>query len=440
MLERWTAVVLRHRAAVLLGWLAVLLAGLWAGPRLPPLLVASFGVPGTDSARAEAILARDFGERADGAFVVVFEVPGSAGRAERARAAERLRLAAKAVPTGHAGPLRAGGGVLFGNIETRLDLQHAKRHTDAVRRALQATGDRRGHVTGQPAIQHDLDGVFAGDVRRGQAIAAVVALLALLAVFGPSLAVAIPFVFAACTIAGTLVAVWALAHAFLVVSYVTHLVELIGLGLAIDYSLLVVHRFREELGRGLEVADAVSRTMATAGRAVLFSGLAVAAGLALLLLLPVPFLRSMGVGGLLIPLASILAALTLQPALLSLLGRRVGVRRPERGDGEEGLWARLARAIMRRPAPFLAAGTAVLLAAAAPALSLELTPGSFSSISSTQPATVGLAVLRDGVGAGAVAPTHIVVDSGAAGGARERGDPGRRRPARRPARARPGGR
>jgi RND superfamily putative drug exporter len=412
VLERWTAAVLRFRVGVILIWLVVLVAGAWAAPRLPPLLTSSFDVPDTDSERAEAILARDFGERADGAFVVVFDVVHTADPAERAQAERRLRLAARAVPTAHVGPLRAGGGVLFGNIETRLDLQHAKRHTDAVRRALQASGGAPAYVTGQPAIQRDLDRVFSADLRRGQAIAVSVALLALLAVFGWSLAVAVPFVFAACTIAGTLAVVWALAHTLSIVSYVTNLVELIGLGLAIDYSLLIVHRFREELGRGLDVPEAVGRTMATAGRSVLFSGLAVAAGLAMLLLLPVPFLRSMGVGGLLIPLASIAAALTLQPALLSLLGARAGVSTTGQ---ENGLWARLARAIMRRPVLFLAGGTAVLLAAAVPALFLQLSPGSFSSISSTQPSILGFDLLRDGVGAGAVAPTQVVVDTGAPG-------------------------
>lgn len=416
MLERWTAAVLRYRALVLLIWLGALLGGVWATPRLPPLLSDSFAVPGTDSERARAILARNFGERPDGAFVVVFDVVRTSDRAERERARRRLRLAARAVPTGHAGTLRAGGGILYGNVETTLDLQDAKRHTEAIRRALQTPGGAPAYVTGQPAIQRDLDRAFAADLRRGQAIALPVALLALLAVFGLSLAVAIPFVFAACTIAGTLVAVWALAHTLSMVSYVTNLVELIGLALAIDYSLLIVHRFREELGRGLEVTDAIVRTMATAGRSVVFSGLAVAAGLAVLLLMPVPFLRSMGVGGLLIPLASIAAALTLQPALLSLLGRRVGRRAPAgSGNGDGGLWARLARAIMRRPVAFLAGGTAVLLAAAVPALFLELSPGSFSSISSAQPSIVGLGLLRDGVGAGAVAPTHVVVDAGAAG-------------------------
>jgi RND superfamily putative drug exporter len=420
VLERWTAVVLRFRAPVLLIWLAVVLAGAWAAPRLSPLLADSYAVPGTDSERARAILARAFDERPDGSFVVVFDAARPSDPAERRQLQHRLDQAARAVPTGHAGTLRAGGGILYGNVETTLDLQRAKRYTDSLRQALETSAGARAHVTGQPAIQRDLDRVFAADLRRGQAIAFPVALLALLAVFGPSLAVAIPFVVAAGTIAATLAAVWGLAHVVSMVTYVTNLVELIGLALAIDYSLLVVHRFREELGRGLEVDEAILRTMATAGRSVVFSGLAVAAGLALLLLLPVPFLRSMGVGGLLIPLASIAAALTLQPALLALLGRRVGRRRRAgNGGGGRRLWPALARTILRRPLAWLAAGTAVLVAAAVPALSLELSPGSFASVSGTQPSTVGLELLRDGVGAGAVTPTHVVVDTGSRGGADE---------------------
>ena len=174
----------------------------------------------------------------------------------------------------------------------------------------------------------------------------------LLAVFGASLAVAIPFLVAAGTIAATLTVVYALAHAVPMVTYVTNLVELIGLALAIDYSLLIVHRFREELEGHGSVDDAVVRTIATAGRAVVASGLAVAAGLGLLLFLPVPLLRSMGVGGLLIPLASIAAALTLQPALLGLLGRRAF--RPRRATGRaRALGA--ARALDHAPAARLPA-------------------------------------------------------------------------------------
>ena len=136
----------------------------------------------------------------------------------------------------------------------------------------------------------------------------------------------IPFLFAASTVFGTLGLVYVVAHFMTTPTYVTNLVFLIGLGIAIDYSLLIVYRFREELANGLEVEEAVLRTMQTAGRAVIFSGATVAIGLALLIFMPLPFIRAIGIGGFLLPLVSIAAAATLQPALLSLYGRR-GTRR-----------------------------------------------------------------------------------------------------------------
>jgi len=416
VLERWTRAVLRFRVAVLAAWLVVVLGGTLAAVKLPPLLANSFEVPGTDSDRARTILARRFGDRPDGTFAVVFRVAHPSDRALRTRLRARLERAARVVPTAHVAVVGTGGGLVFGEIATTLDLQHAKRHTAALRGTLAAEAGPTALVTGQPAIQHDLDPVFAGDVRRGEAIALPVALLVLVAVLGLSLAVAIPFVFAACTIAATFVAVWALAHAVPMVTYVTNLVALIGLGLAVDYSLLIVHRFREELAAGASVDTAVVRTMATAGRAVVASGLAVAVGLALLLFMPVPLLRSLGIGGLLIPLASIAAALTLQPALLSALGRRVGYRGAVRPA--DGAWARIAREIMRRPFAYLAAGAAPLLALAVAAAWLAVTPGSFSDLPGSPEAMRGYALLRDGVGRGAVTPIEVVVDTGGAGGAR----------------------
>src|SRR5204863_6434274 len=169
-------------------------------------------------------------------------------------------------------------------------------------------------------IQHDLDPIFNRDLTKGESIALPIALLVLLAVFGLSLAVTMPFLFAASTISGTLGIMYVVANYVTTPTYVTNLVQLIGLGIAIDYSLLVVYRFREELGRNGSVDDAIVRTMQTAGRAVIFSGATVAIGLALLLFMPSPFMRSMGIGGFLIPLVSIAAAMTLQPALLSLYG------------------------------------------------------------------------------------------------------------------------
>ncbi len=402
MLERWARFVIKARVAVLLAWIAVLVAGALASGRLTPLLANSFSVPGTDSQRAQQLLASQFGERPDGTFTVVFET-----RKRTAALRARLARAAALVPTGQPGTLRASGRIVFGDVRTALDLQHAKRWTDTLRRALRGTPV--AYVTGQPAVQRDLDPIFTADVHRGELIALPLTLLVLVALFGFSLAVLVPFVVAGCTIAAALGGVFLVAHELSMVAYVRNLVELIGLGLAVDYSLLVVHRFREELNGEGTSDDAVVRTMATAGRAIAFSGTAVAVGLGLLLLVPVPFIRSMGVGGVLIPIASVAAGLTLQPALLSLLGARLTGTRTE-----GAFWGRLARTIMSRPRLFLAAGSAALLALAVPALTLHVTPGSLTGIPSSTDSVRGYDALRNALGAGIVTPTHLVIEDGGA--------------------------
>jgi RND superfamily putative drug exporter len=313
----------------------------------------------------------------------------------------------------------AGNIVVYGDLDSRLNVAQAKGYTDAVLRALgRPLGVERAYVTGTPAIQHDLDPVFSSDLRRGELeIALPIALVVLLGVFGLSLAVTIPLVFAACTITGALGIVYGVAHLAATPTYATNLVELIGLGIAVDYSLLIVYRFREELASGKPVDDAIVRTMQTAGRAVIFSGIAVALGLALLVVMPLPFMRMLGIAGFLIPLVSILAAASLQPVLLSYYGARGTARRRilrgEPRDPDTGLWARLARSIMARPWAYLLGGVAVLATASVPALFLEVTPGSTFGIPRTSEAVRGFDLLRQAVGPGAVAPSQILVDAGA---------------------------
>src|SRR5438876_2414380 len=391
-MARWTRAVLRFRWPILAFWLVVLLAGGFATSRLTPLLSNTFTVPGTDSERARTILQDNFGDRSDGEFLVIYKIRnGTAG--VRLKLERSIREAATAVPTGKATALReAPGGVLYGSILTTLNLADAKGYTDDIRHKLSTPPGVAGYVSGQPAIEGDLDPIFSHDLARGESIALPIAFAVLLAVFGLSLAATIPFLFASATITGTLGIVFIVAHYMTMATYVTNLVQLIGLGIAIDYSLLIVYRFREELERNGSKDDAILRTMATAGRAVIFSGATVAIGLALLLFMPSPFMRSMGIGGFLIPLVSMLAAVTLQPALLSLYGRKGTRRAPVAEflrrrlhvplprlagttDIDQGMWARLARAIMRRPSAFLAAGTALLVAVAIPVFALKLTPG-----------------------------------------------------------------
>ena len=164
--------------------------------------------------------------------------------------------------------------------------------------------------------------------------------------------------------------------------YALNLITGLGLGLAIDYSLFMVSRFREELERGLETGPALRATMATAGRTVLFSSVTVAAALAALLVFPLRFLYSMGVGGVACALMAALVSLTLLPAILAALGPRVNALSPKRwqaslhrdASGERGgFWYRLSHAIMRRPVPFAVGATTLLIALGLPFLAIKFT-------------------------------------------------------------------
>jgi RND superfamily putative drug exporter len=335
----WTRLVLRHRRPIVAGWLVVVVLGLFAVRDIHHLLANTFTVPGTDSERARLILEREFGDRGDGEFLIVFR-----GRGLGALPAA-MRRAAAVVPTAGAGPIRrVAPDVAYGTLVSRLALADAKGYTDDVLRAVRPPPGVRAYVTGPPAIQQELDPILAQDLHKGEAIALPIAFAVLVVVFGISLAVTLPLFFAAATIMGTLAIVWISAHFMTTSTYATNLVELIGLGIAVDYSLLVVYRFREELAQVADVDDAVVRTMQTAGRSVLFSGGTVAIGLALLLFIPLPFVRSLGIAGFTIPLVSLAAALTLQPVLLSLYGRR-GTRARRLGlhpGSDTGFWHRLA--------------------------------------------------------------------------------------------------
>ncbi len=418
-------------------WLVVILVGGYASSKLGALQANVFRVPGSESERARAILQQHFGERTDGAFTAVFKVRDNADPAVRAKAQRALERGAEVVPGAKPRDLvSAGDDVLYGDIVSTLNQAEAKNYTDDLYRALPQGGGVTSYVTGQAAVDHDLEPIFEKDLAKGESIAIPIALLVLLAVFGLSIAVTMPFLFAAGTIMGTLGIVYVVAHFMETPTYVTNLVQLIGLGIAIDYSLLIVYRFREELAKNGSKDDAIVRTMQTAGRAVVLSGATVAIGLALLLFIPVPFIRAIGVGGLLIPIISILAAATLQPALLSVYGRR-GTRRvrvaefvrrrlgvplptlPGTTNEEAAFWARLARWIMRRPTTFLAAGATLLIAATIPVFALELTAGSAFGIPKHPQAVQGLDLLRARVGDGTLNPTQIVIDSGRPGGVRD---------------------
>ncbi len=422
-MEGLTRLVLRHRRIVLATWGVVLVLALWAASGLADLLTNRFTLPGTDTRRAELVLEEHFGQKSTGSFTIVATSDGRAQALVPAVTAA-ARRASEELPTSRVvSVVPVNEDVVVGQIVSELAPADSKERTDDMRRAIGAIPGATVYLTGQAAIEHDLDPVFGHDLLVGELIAIPIALLILVFTFG-TLAFLIPFAFALVTIPTTLAIVWVFASFMELSTYIQNLVSLIGLGIAIDYSLLVVYRFREELRNGLPREEAIVKTMSTAGRAVVFSGTAVAIGLAMLLFMPLPFMRGFGIAGLFIPAVSVLAAVTLLPVLLAFAGQRLDRVRllprswlEHRADHEHGFWARLATFIMRYPK--LVAGTTAgfLILLTLPLFALQLGPGANEGIPRDLEAVRGYDVLTDAVGAGAVAPTSIVIDTGRAGGA-----------------------
>ncbi len=414
--RRVVRLLVRLRVPVLLAWGALGLVGVFAAFGLSGRLSTSLSVPGAESQRADAVLARDFGQNVEGGFTIVVPVQGD-DAARLALIGSRLRHVARQLPGAHLTTLEPAGGILQAELSTPLDLARAADITARVRGLLQRAGLKDAGVTGAPALQHDLTPVLAADLHRGEAVAVVVALAVLVLILGPSPLAVLPLVVAGATMAGALALVDALSHVVLMVLYVPNLVALVALGVGVDYGLLFAHRFREELvANGGAVEDALVVAWDRAGRTVLASGLAVAVGLSALLVVSVPFVRSLGVAALVVPLVAVVAALSLCPALLSFAGART-LRSARRRAARQGTWRRVAALVVRRRVTLLTGSLLVLGGLAVPGLWLRVTPGSLTALPHDLPAARTLAVVRNRVGGGSLTPIEVVIETGTSGGA-----------------------
>lgn len=418
MLEWWTRAVIRHRLAIIIAWLALAILGFFAASNLNSRLTTSFTVPGSESAKTGAILADHFQENIEGTFTVVLTVKGATDtQIEESKA--KIATAASSLPTAKVTQQKVFGGVLFANIGTSFKLVDAATYTPKLRQALLNVGLEGALVTGPPAIDHDVAPVLASDLQRGQLLAVLLALLLLILMLGTCRAVIVPLLFAAATISFALGVVYLLAQKLLMVLYIPNIIELIGLGLAIDYSLLIVHRFRREImdREDARSDDAIVKTMETAGRTVLLSGFVVSIGLATLLLVPVPTVRSLGAAGLVVPIASVITALTLQPALLSFLGRP-GVTPKgfpglmSRKDLMTGMSAKIARLVGRRPISVLLLSLMALAITGSSIFWLRVTPNSLSAIPANLESARALSMMTERGGPGVITPNEIVIDFG----------------------------
>lgn len=272
----------------------------------------------------------------------------------------------------------------------------------------QVTSDSLEVLTaGALPLNQDFDETAEGDLFRAEVVSLPLALMLLIFVFGSLVAAGMPLGVGALAVFGGFVGTLLLARLMDVSIYATNIVTMIGLGVAIDYSLFVVSRFREEVS-SRPVPEALSRTMATAGRAITFSGLTVAIGLLGLLFFDLYGIDSMGVAGTIVVALSVFYGLTFLPALLAVLGPRVNALRlpfvrPEGRTGH-GLWPRLARAVMARPWRVLLPVTALLILLGSPVLHLKLSLGDHTVLPERSESRRGAELLKEQFPAAARAP------------------------------------
>ncbi|MEV6103198.1 MMPL family transporter [Streptomyces sp. NPDC051940] len=386
MLTALAKAATRRPMTVMLVWLLMLLLGFGIGTRVFEDLTATVEeVPGSESVRAEELI----GELApDGATVTGVvagtDVDDATVRAQVGRAVADLRRhpGIAQVPDPYtAEGLRADDGrallipvTLKGGLD---DDDEEETVGDAADRIAEIDAAPQVYASGGPLLGVQMGGRAQEDVAKAELITLPAVLVLLLLIFGGLRAALLPLIVTVGGVAGAFLTLYGFSQVTDISVYAVQIVTMLGLGLAVDYALLLVVRFREERRTTDDVAEAVRRTVARAGRTVLFSGLTVAVSLAGLTVFPSPFLRSMGLAASAVVVVDMLAALTLLPALLTRFGHRIRPAKSERGGA---LFARLARFSAARRLTVLGTVGAGLVVLALPAFGMHTAVGDARSL------------------------------------------------------------
>ncbi len=429
-ITRW---VLRHRRTVALFWVVVTITGMATVSQATKSFSTEFSVPGREGFQTNAQILRTFRSGANTApLLAVVTLPAGtpvsspAVRGQLAQVQARIRAVvpgsrtASFASTGDRAFVSRDGRATFVLAYPPPDRESFGTNTAAAKRAAAALtslriAGARIHVTGIDALQGQTGGSGGPGVFLESVLGGLGALVVLAFVFASLLAF-VPLLMAIVSIMTTFLVLWGVSSVTSVSFIVEFLVGLIGLGVAIDYSLLVVVRWREERDRGVTGDEAVVRAMETAGRAVVFSGTTVAIGLLAMIVLPLPFLRSIGYAGMLIPLVSVIVAVTLLPIVLSALGPRLDWPHVRREDRASRPWTRWARLVVARRWPAAVAAGVVLVLLVVAATGLHPGQANVDTLSRSGDARTGLIALeRSGIGPGALAPIEVVSPAGEAG-------------------------
>jgi RND superfamily putative drug exporter len=428
-MTRLARLVARRRWYFIATWIVLTIFGAFSAGQLADRWFQEFSIPGYPAYEANIRSLEALGNGRVAPYVAVLEADSDITKIDGVDQA--FYAAAQATPNARVSSyfttrdeayLSKDGRVAFALIWPAGQIEFEGVDVEPARRALKEAAP--------PGVEASLTGVDAlyaeasGGQQEGPSVLVEVligglgALLILLFTFGTLPAIAMPLVIAAASILNTFTLIWILTYITDVSIIVQFLVALIGLGVAIDYALLMIFRFREELRHGADPETALVETMRHAGRSVIVSGTTVAIGLLSLIVLPLPFIRSIGIGGMLIPAVSVLTAITLLPALLYVLGPKVNRLRvlPRRlvegsDDPDRGFWNRWSHFVMRRPIPVAAAGLAIVAALLYYGVQLNPSDAQAKDFPGEGDAHRGFQILQEhSVTAGVLKPFEIVVE------------------------------
>ncbi|MDQ6661206.1 MAG: MMPL family transporter [Chloroflexota bacterium] len=315
------------------------------------------------------------------------------------------------------------------NIFLKTDPDNAPKLLPALERRLQPVPDMTTHIGGGPVFYEDIQAVSERDLRRAEILAFPFAIIALLFVFRSVVAAILPALVGGGAVIVSLALIFGLGHITTLSIFVLNITTLFGLGLGVDYSLFIVSRFREELARGRSVDEAVIYSVATAGRAVTFSGLTVSIGLLGLTFFHINMLHSVGLGGILVVILAVLAAITLLPAALAIIGLRINAfpvslgrlwkrNRHRQGTNEalpvaehHGFWYQLSHVVMRHPVRIFLPVFFILVALGLPFLGVRFSAPDASILPPTVPSRTAFDILSSRFNARDTTPILLAVQT-----------------------------
>jgi RND superfamily putative drug exporter len=422
--DRLGRFAVRRRWWIVGAWALLILLALPLAPRAPGALSAGgFILDDLESARAKALLQEELGVEPS-AFVLVYQAdtlragtPGwiAAVREATAGVADAPHVTRVLSHVLSPRQVSADGRTAYDIVFLDLSPDDSPDAIPPVAAALREVPGLTVSIAGGPAFYGDVQAVTEQDLRRSEIISLPLAALALVIVFGSLVAAGVPLAVGGASVLVALAGIYLVASFTPMSIFVLNLATLLGLGLGVDYSLLMTSRFREELAHrdGPDrVAEAVRVTVATAGRAVFFSGLTVLLGLLGLVLFEFMILRSVGIAGAIVVGLAVAAALTLLPAILAILGTRVdrwSVRKVNVEPGADGPWSRLARRVMRHPVAVLIPTLAVLLVLGLPFLNVRFNAPDATILPAGVPSREAYDTLAREFGEGEFAPIVLAI-------------------------------